>query len=203
MMWLAKRILPFLVVLAVHGVSEIGHASEAERPVGAFQDGLVQVMKDAEKLGVKGRYDALRPLVADNFNMPFMGALAAGRAWKSATDDQKKRFVTAFERSSVATLATLFDGYCGETFERVGERPGPQGIIFVDTILHLTNPTDQVKLTYVAKEFSEGWHLIDVIVDGGISELKVRISEYNQTINDSGMEGLIKLLENKADELLR
>ncbi len=203
MMSRTKRFLPLLILLAALGISEAAHASAAEKPVVAFQNGLIQVMKDAEKLGVKGRYKALRPLVLDNFNMPFMGALAAGRAWKSATDDQKKRFVAAFERSSVATLATLFDGYSNETFERVGERPGPQGIVFVDTVLHLTDPTDQVQLTYVAKEFSDGWHLIDVIVDGGISELKVRISEYKKTINESGMEGLIKLLENKADELLR
>lgn len=199
----AARIFRIFAILAGLGIFSPAVAGEAEKPVAAFQTGLVEVMKNAEKLGVKGRFEALRPLVTENFNMPFMAALAAGRAWPVATPDQKKRFVTAFERSSVATLATLFDGYSGEVFERVGERPGPQGIVFVDTILQIPSSGRKVQLTYVAKEFNDGWKLIDVIVDGGISELKVRISEYNLTLKESGIDGLISLLGDKADELLR
>ena len=57
-------------------------------------------------------------------------------------------------------------------------------------------------MAYIAAKFSGYWRLIDVVVDGGISELKVRRSEYNSTLNRTGLSGLINLLNNKADELM-
>ena len=84
----------------------------------------------------------------------------------------------------------------------VGERDGPQQIVFVDTKLKSPGRDDDVQISYVARQFGQYWQLIDVIVDGGISELKVRISEYRQTLKSGGIEALIMLLESKAGDLL-
>ena len=59
-----------------------------------------------------------------------------------------------------------------------------------------------VSLTYVAKRIGNGWKLIDVIVDDGISELTVRKSEYRRVLASDGVEGLIAALESKAGELI-
>lgn len=198
---IVRTVLVIALAFAI-GTATPARASDAAAPVAAFQAGLIEVMKNAESLGVKGRYDALKPIIADNFSMPFMGALAAGNAWKQASDDQRLRFVKAFERLSIATLATLFSGYSNERFEVVGKRENAKDIVLIDTLLHHSDG-DKVQLTYVAKRFGAEWRLIDVIVDGGISELKVRISEYNQTLKQAGLEGLIDLLNAKADQLLR
>ena len=63
---------------------------------------------------------------------------------------------------------------------------------------------DPIDLQDVAPQTvdDEGWRVIDVIVDNGISELKVRRSEYNLILKQSGVPGLITLLHNKADELV-
>jgi len=167
-----------------------------------FQSGLLSVMKDAKSLGVKGRYQRLEPLIKNTFHLSLMAGLSAGQHWQSASNDQRSRLVTAFAGMSVATLATLFDGYSGEEFFVTGERPGPQGITFVDTSLKIPGRDSDVSISYVAREFEGQWRLIDVIVDGGISELKVRISEYRQTLSQGGIESLIKLLTNKAGDLL-
>ena len=178
-------------------------AAGASEPVADFQAGLVDVMQRADKLGVSGRYKELVPIVSRNFNLPLMGALAAGPYWKTANEDQRNKLIDAFQRVSVATLATLFSGYSGETFDQVGERPAPGDITFVDTRLSIPGRSDDVQLTYVARQFDGEWRLIDVIVDSGISELKVRMSEYSQTLKTGGITALTELLNNKADELLR
>jgi len=59
-----------------------------------------------------------------------------------------------------------------------------------------------VEMTYVAKQFGDRWWLIDVVVDGGISELNVRQSEYHAILRDRGVEGLIDTLNGKADSLV-
>ncbi len=131
-----------------------------------------------------------------------MAGLSAGQYWNQADSNQQNRLVEAFTKMSTATLATLFSGYSGEQFTIVGERSGPQGITFVDTSLKVPGRDKNVSISYVARKFEGDWLLIDVIVDGGISELKVRMSEYRQTLNKGGIEALIDLLNNKAKSLL-
>lgn len=191
-----------ILIILVAGLPGRTLAGPAGDLVTDFQKGLIAVMKDAKTLGVKGRYDRLEPLVKGTFHLSLMAGLSAGEHWQAANEDQRKRLVAAFTRMSVATLATLFDGYSGESFNVVGEREGPQQIVFVDTVLKSPGRDSDVQISYVARQFGQYWQLIDVIVDGGISELKVRISEYRQTLKSGGVDALIKLLEGKSSDLL-
>jgi phospholipid transport system substrate-binding protein len=189
-----------LAPLAAIGVAK-AESSGASALAGKFQAGLVEVMKVAEKLPVKARFDKLTPLVDSTFHVPLMTQISAGNHWNSASADERKSLVHAFRRMSIATLATLFDGYSGETFVVDGEKPGPSQTTLVLTTL-IKSDKSTVKIAYVGRQFREGWRLIDVIVDSGISELKVRRSEYNQVLKTKGIPGLIALLNGKADQLI-
>jgi len=201
-MWGSRRFYGAILILALAIAPVCAQAGTASELVANFQGGLLSVMKEAKSLGVKGRYERLKPVIKETFHLSLMAALSAGPHWQKATNDQRNRLVQAFTGMSIATLATLFDGYSGEQFNVVGERPGPQGIIFVDTALTVPGRDSNVQISYVARRFDGEWRLIDVIVDGGISELKVRISEYRQTLSQGGVEALIRLLDNKAGDLL-
>ncbi len=174
-----------------------GAAAVAE----AFQAGLVEVMKVAETLSVKDRFDKLAPLVDKTFHVALMAQISAGTYWAPATAAEKQSLVAGFRRMSIATLATLFDGYSGETFAVDNEKPGPSKTTLVMTTLTKTDKST-IKIAYVARQFKIGWRLIDVVVDNGISELKVRRSEYNQVLKQKGVTGLIALLNGKADQLI-
>ncbi|HIJ42832.1 MAG: hypothetical protein QF511_02000 [Rhodospirillales bacterium] len=52
------------------------------------------------------------------------------------------------------------------------------------------------------KKINHRWFIVDVIADKGISELKVRQSEYRWLLKMDGNEGLIKALNDKADQLI-
>ncbi len=169
--------------------------------VEGFQGELLQVMKEAENLSVRERFDRLSPGVEKAFHVHLMIQIATGSYWKEATATERMQLVKAFHRMSVTILATLFDGYSGETFKLVKEMPGPQKTQIVMTkLLKLDKST--IDIAYVARRFKEGWRIIDVIVDSGISELKVRQSEYRLVLKKEGVPGLISLLNNKADELI-
>lgn len=195
----------FLALLTLFTVLTPGlaQAASAEEHVAKFQSDLLAVMKESKTLGVGGRYDRLKPVVSNAFNLPLMAGLSAGEHWKTATPDQRKRLVSSFSRMSVVTLATLFGSYSGEKFDTKGSRSAPQNITIVDT--ELTSPKREkgVKISYVTRKKEGEWRLIDVIVNGGISELRVRISEYRQTLGNGGIEALIVLLDEKSDQLLR
>ena len=176
-------------------------AETASTVVEQFQKSLIQVMKSASQSSVQQRYDKLEPSVSDTFHIPLMTQIATGRHWLTAQPNTKAAVVTAFQRMSVATLATLFDGYSGEVFKTVGERPGPSKTTIVLTNL-VKKDKSRINIAYVARQFSGKWRLIDVVLDNGISELKVRRSEYTLVLNKSGMAGLIELLNDKAIDLM-
>ena len=173
----------------------------ASEVVERFQTTLIQVMKDAEALSVQQRFDRLSPIVDKSFHIPLMIQIATGSYWKEATPPERAQLVKAFRRMSIAILATLFDGYSGEVFKRVGEKPGPQKTLLVMTKL-VKSDKSTVDIAYVSRPFKESWQIIDVVIDNGISELKVRRSEYNLVLKNKGIPGLISLLTKKADELV-
>ncbi len=172
-----------------------------EAVVLAFQNDLIAVMKEAETLTVRERFDRLAPAVDRAFHMPLMVQIAVGSYWRTADKDARVAVLQSFRRMSIATLATLFDGYGGEVFEHQKNNPGPSKTIIVMTDLVKTD-NSRVQIAYVTREFKRGWRIIDVVVDGGISELKVRRSEYNQILKNDGISGLVGLLNGKADELM-
>ncbi len=173
----------------------------ASEVVERFQTTLIQVMQEAKTLSVQQRFDRLSPIVDKSFHIPLMIQIATGSYWKEATPPERAQLVKAFRRMSIAILATLFDGYSGEVFKRVGEKPGPQKTLLVMTKL-VKSDKSTVDIAYVSRRFKENWQIIDVVVDNGISELKVRRSEYNLVLKNKGIPGLISLLTKKADELV-
>ena len=195
-----KALILFVCLAVLPGpatAAELGPSDVVVR----FQASLLQVMKEAEKLSVRQRFERLAPSVDKSFHIPLMIQIVSDGFWKKATPSERTQLVEAFRRMSIATLATLFDGYSGEVFKLEKEMPGPQKTLLVMTKL-IKSDKSTVDIAYVLRPFKESWRIIDVILDNGISELKVRQSEYSLILKNKGIPGLISLLNGKADELI-
>ncbi len=161
---------------------------------------LIETMKDAQKLGIGGRYKQLQPILEKSFDFERMIAIAAGSYWTSADEAQRRRLLDAFTELSITTYAARFNGFSGESFEMLGQRQGPRDTTLVDTRLNRTDGPP-VPITYVMAERDGEWRIVDVLLDKSISELAVRRSEYNQVLRTSGTEGLSETLDEKTAQL--
>ena len=168
--------------------------------VGGFHDNLLAVMKEADSLGIKGRYQRLEEPISKAFDLSRMIRIASGSFWKKADQAKRDALLAAFSRMSIGTYAHQFDGHSGEVFKTVGEKPGPQGTILVHTQIMRTDESP-VDLTYVVKKVDGAWRIADILLDNAISQLAVRRSEYRLVLRKDGVDGLIATLEHKADEL--
>jgi len=197
-----NSVFAVFVAVFVVGTAPV-HATQtgASATVLEFQNALIELMKKADSLSVSQRYDLLEPAVTNAFHIRLMSQIATGMYWAEATHTEQQNLTKAFKRMSVSTLATLFDGYSGEYFRHIGEKPGPQKTQLVITEI-VKSDKSTVNISYITRNFKEGWKIIDVIVDAGISELKVRRSEYHQILKTSGITSLIQVLNNKADQLI-
>ncbi len=179
-------------------------AAEPVNVIEGFHAALLNAMKNAEKLGVSGRYDILAPEIDKDFDLQRMIRVAAGKFWRQADGASRAKVLAAFRRMSIATYAAQFDGWSGQTFTTMAARPGPQRTILVQTEISAPGG-DGAALTYVLKERTRGngdWRIADVLLDGSISQLAVRRSEYQRVLKSGGLPGLIKILDAKAGKLL-
>lgn len=176
-------------------------AAKPEDVIQRYDSVLLDTMREATKLGIKGRYEKLKPEITADFNLPLMARTTVGAYWDSMSDDQRKKFVDAFSRFSVANYANRFDGYSGEQIKVVGTTQTPRGDTLVNT--DIVKPDgDKVAINYLMRQDGNNWRVVDVFLSGSISELATRRSEYTSVIQDKGVDGLIQAIEAKTDQLL-
>ena len=168
--------------------------------IDGFQETLLDVMKRAKELGVEGRYRLLEPRIEETFDLQRMIRVAAGSQWNKASEEERARLLDAFTRLTVSTYASRFDGYSGERFETLGERPGPRDTVLVDTRI-VPSDGPPVALNYVLEQKEDRWRVIDILLDAKVSELAMRRSEYRR-LGGGTAAGLADKLNAKADELM-
>lgn len=167
--------------------------------VQGFTAKLLDAMKNGPKLGYKGRFDALKPAFTAAFDVSFMTRFVAGQAWNDAPDAQKTELTDAFTAYSVASYARNFKEFDGETFPIDGAREIPQGTMVSSRIV----PKDgaAVAMNYLVRKGTGGWKIIDVFLEGTISQLATRRTDFAKTLTESKVPGLIALLNAKTKEM--
>ncbi len=192
--------LPYLLTLD----AEAQNITPAQPPIEVvehFHDVLLTTMKEAEQLGVVGRFQKLESVLPESFHLAVMIQVASGSAWRTASETERAELVTAFTRLTIATYAAQFDGYSGQSFKVLGTKPGPQKTTLVQTQLVNPGGTD-VDLVYVTRLIKGQWRIIDVLLDTGISELARKRSEYRLILKSGGVTGLIGALKDKTQALM-
>lgn len=164
-------------------------------------DTLLGVMKQAKTLGFDGRYARLAPVIERVFDLGLMARIAVGPTWPQIPAAQQQALSQAFVRFTVSQYAGRFDGYSGERFEvDPATQPNPNGIVVQSRLVQSNGET--TTLNYLMHRGAGGaWQVIDVYLKGTISELATRRSEFSGVLQSSGVEGLIRSLDQRAAAL--
>jgi phospholipid transport system substrate-binding protein len=158
-------------------------------------------MKNAKALGAQGRYNKLKPAVEQAFELGTMIKYAVGPTWDTASADDQKALTRSFARMTAAQYAGNFDGYDGEKFT-----VEPQADIrgtdhYVKTALVAKDQT--VAFIYRMRQFGGEWKIIDILLDGSISQLSVYRSDFSATLKAGGAPALVKKIDALADKALK
>jgi phospholipid transport system substrate-binding protein len=138
-------------------------------------------------------------VVRQSFDIPFMTRLAVGPEWASLNEAQRQQVTQAFERYVAAIYAERFDSYSGERLQVTGERASPGGTIITSQIIKSNG--EPVNINYLMRNNGGVWQIADVYLDGTISELATRRSEFAAILRTGGINGLIQALNTKANAL--
>jgi phospholipid transport system substrate-binding protein len=163
-------------------------------------DRLIEAMKQGPALGFEGRVKLLEPEIRRDLDLPLMARFVVGLSWRRFTPDQQKGVIDAFGQYSIAVYASRFKAYSGERFV-VQPNATPAGADqVVDTQL-LPSGGDPVQLNYRMRQNAGAWKVIDVYLNGTISQVATQRSEFSSTLQSGGADALIRLLREKTAEL--
>lgn len=175
-------------------------AAPPDAVVAQVNESLLGAMREAETLAFQGRYDRLAPVFGAAFHFPFMARVAAGRYWRDLDPEQRALLADAFAHMSVTTYAARFDGYAGQSFQ-VGETiEQPRGGALVRNRL-IKSDGEAVAIDYLLRDFDGRWRIVDVFLDGSISEIATKRSEYTSILEQDGFDGLLARINAKIAEL--
>jgi phospholipid transport system substrate-binding protein len=173
----------------------------AQKLVQSFYDQLVDTMKQGDALGFGGRYHKLAPVIQSSFNLPLMTRFAVGPAWAKASPAEQEQLVNAFSQFSIATYASRFPRFDGESFAVLEEKPAPGGGTLVITQLKPSGD-EPVNLNYLVRPDDKGQlRIVDVYLDASISELATRRSEFSGIVKSEGFTALADKLTQKTKQL--
>ena len=134
--------------------------------------------------------------VLPHFDFDRMTRLAVGRPWQSATPAQQEALVKNFRALLVNTYSSAISN--GVTPADKVEVKAPQGSgddTIVKTIAH-RGGKDPIVVDYRVAKNAESWKVYDVLVEG-VSLVQTYRGTFSAEIAKSGIDGLIKSLEQK------
>ena len=197
------RIIVFAIAASVTSLVLAGRApalaAGPEDSVQSFHETLLGAMKEGPRLGGSGRYARIEPVIHRLFDMRLMARLAIGGSWASLSPGQQQLVTAAFGAYIAATYADRFDSYSGETLQITGEQRSTTGTVITTEIVKSNG--EPVHLNYLLRQNAGIWQIVDVYLNGTISQLATHRSEFSSILRTQGIGGLIVMLNTKADAL--
>lgn len=139
--------------------------------------------------------------VLPHFDFERMTRLAVGRAWRTATPEQKAALIAEFRTMLVRTYSRAFTLYKDVSIDtKPVTVPANADEVTVKTVI-LRPGAPPVPVNYEMEKTVTGWKAFDVTVEG-ISLVATHRGSFAEKVQQSGIDGLIKSLVelNQASE---
>jgi phospholipid transport system substrate-binding protein len=197
-MWKAGTLAAVLGLAMVPYPARAAPGSGSDTVQGLY-DALLSTMKNGRTLGKSGRFTQLEPVIHRSFDIPSMARLSVGSSWATLSEAQRQQVTESFERYISAIYADRFDSYAGQKLQVTGEQPAAAGVMVRSQIVKANG--EPVNVDYMMRRNGNAWLISDIYLDGAISEVATRRSEFAAILKSEGIDGLIAALNRKADIL--
>lgn len=197
-----KTVLRTLLLGVSFAVPEAAFAAPPEAaPVAALDAALLATMKaGAAGQGFQARYEALDPVVVAAYNLPEVTQNSVGFLWATLPAAQQQELVALFEKFTVVSYVSQFNGYGGESFQILPAEKTLGAKKIVETQLVPTSG-DPTELDYVVENGPKGWQVTDVLLGGTISQVAVHASDFSALVSSGDASALIAALKTKIAAL--
>ena len=163
--------------------------NSAQRMLQELDANRAMYQKDPAKL------DALvGNVLLPNFDTEYAARLVLGQTWRTATADQRKRFVDAFYHSLLRNYGAALIDFTADRFVILpykGEADATQATVRTE-VKRATG--DKVPVSFSLHKTDTGWKAWDVVIEG-ISYVKSFRTDFGSEVQAKGLDEVIKRLE--------
>ena len=129
-----------------------------------------------------------------NFDTEYAARLVLAKYWRTATDDQKKRFIDAFYHSLLSNYGSALAEFTADRLKVFPTNVSPtDDHATVRTEVKRDNG-DRIAVNYELRKEPTGWKAYDVNIDG-ISYVKSYREDFGTQIDQKGIESVITRLQ--------
>ncbi|MBI3507125.1 MAG: ABC transporter substrate-binding protein [Proteobacteria bacterium] len=188
-------------VVCAWAPSQAAAQANAVPAASAFIDDLARraiqglTAKDIDNSDRAARF---RALFTEMFDVATIGRFALGAPWRTASESDRTEYLKAFEDFIVATYATRFADYGGESIRTTGSRRGDDNEVFV-TSEFVRAQGAPIRVAWRLRPNAGSWRIIDVIIED-VSMAITQRDDFSATIQRNGgkISALIDALRAKT-----
>ena len=158
--------------------------------------GLIKADKELQGGNQKRLLELVEAKVLPHFDFVRMTRLAVGRSWAQASEAQKEALTREFRTLLVRTYSTSLTQFRDQTID---VKPARYAATDKDTVVRtvVNQPGGQpIPIDYGMQRSDSEWKVYDVVVDG-VSLVTTYRGSFNEQIQKSGVDGLVKTLADR------
>ena len=169
--------------------SETKSESKVLAGVNELHESLIKI---SNKTINSDNLELIDDVVKNSYDLEKMGKIIIGVDWKQMDTKSKKEFINVFKRFISVNYFRRFNkinelNFEHETVKVIGDKFKLAGVI-------LTADNEKLKIDYLLGFKNEKWKIFDVLIDGSISEVATKKSDFKKIIKEEGVNGLVKNL---------
>ena len=190
----------FLILLFLTPVSAWGgNFSEEEDFVEKFAGNAIMILGN-NQISKNEKNDQFTNLVMSAIDLNLISQFVLSKTWKSATDDQKERYISAFKTYFINSYANKLDQYSGEKIIINGSEEAGKYVIVDTNIVRDGTDTLKINLKWRLLNKDGDIRIIDLNIEG-ISLVIAQREEFQSFLmnNNDDLEALIEKIVSVSD----
>ena len=191
----------FLFLLGLGFSALAQNALDAATPDGLIKtivtDVMVSVKADPEiqKGNIPRVVELVEKKIVPYTDMRRTTQLAMGRNWSKATPEQQNQLIIEFKNLLIRTYSGALSQLRDQTVQYKPLRSSPSDTdVIVRTVV--IGKSDPIPLDYRLEKTNEGWRVYDVNIMGAWL-IEAYRNQFTNQINQNGIDGLIKFLQER------
>ena len=161
----------------------------------------IDTRRDEFRKDPTGLYKLVEDTLLPHFDTPYAAQLVLGKNWRTATPEQRKRFVDAFYKRLLYNYGGQMLNFTADRLKVFPTKVAPEDTkATVRTEIKRSNGT-KVAVNYSMRKVNGAWKAWDVVIDG-ISYVKSYREDYGTEVSQKGLEAVIARLEADAQAAL-
>ena len=178
-----------IIIIFIVFQSETKSESKVLAGLNELHDSLIKI---SNKTINSDNLAMIDDVVKNSYDLEKMGKIIIGIDWKQMDTKTQKEFINVFKRFISVNYFRRFNKINELDFEHLTITNIEDKFKLARVILTADN--EKFKIDYLLGFKNEKWKIFDVLLDGSISEVATKKSDFKKIIKEEGVSGLIKIL---------